>query len=216
MSKFKKSTLFVAASILAVSGMALASPKADTDGDGQITRAEFQAASDATFAKADTDFDGNLTKDEMRALKELKKAEHAENKFDRQDLNGDGAVTKAEMEAARSEHKAKREAKRLEKFDTNNDGVVDDAEKATAKATAKAKWQAKRESRGYGSGNKGKGEKRGVRGANPDANGDGLISKAEYDAASDALFTRLDANNDGVLTKGEGRKRRGRKGKRKH
>ena len=43
-----------------------------------------------------------------------------------------------------------------------------------------------------------------------------MISRAEYDAATDALFNRMDANGDGVLTEGEGRKRRGRKGKRKH
>ena len=69
MSNLKKSTLLVAASILTISGIALASPKADTNNDGQITRAEFQAAADAKFAKADTNFDGNLTKDEMRALR---------------------------------------------------------------------------------------------------------------------------------------------------
>ena len=89
MSNLKKSTLLVAASILAISGIALASPKADTNNDGQITRAEFQAAADAKFAKADTNFDGNLTKDEMRALRDLKRAEHEAKKFERQDINGD-------------------------------------------------------------------------------------------------------------------------------
>ena len=40
MSNLKKSTFLVAASIFAISGIALASPKADTNNDGQITRAE--------------------------------------------------------------------------------------------------------------------------------------------------------------------------------
>ena len=38
-----------------------------------------------------------------------------------------------------------------------------------------------------------------------DADGDGLISRAEYDAMGAKLFDRMDANDDGVLTKGEGR-----------
>jgi hypothetical protein len=47
---------------------------------------------------------------------------------------------------------------------------------------------------------------------NPDANGDGFVSLDEHLAVSEKLFARLDANDDGVLTKGEGRKRRGRRG----
>ena len=50
MSNLKKSTLLVAASIFAISGIALASPKADTNNDGKITRAEFQAAADAKLS----------------------------------------------------------------------------------------------------------------------------------------------------------------------
>ena len=61
MSYLKKSSLILTASILALSGVALASPKADTNGDGQITQAEFIAAADAKFTRADTNFDGNLT-----------------------------------------------------------------------------------------------------------------------------------------------------------
>ena len=34
-------------------------------------------------------------------------------------------------------------------------------------------------------------------------------------AASDAMFTRMDANGDGQLTQGEGRKKKRRRGKRK-
>ena len=107
--------------------------------------------------------------------------------------------------------------RRLQHLDTNQDGIVDDSEREAMKA----KRQAKREARkAYGSSSeagerKGKSGKRGTRGSKRDANGDGLISRAEYDAASNELFIRMDANGDGVLTKGEGKKRRGRKGKRK-
>ena len=107
MSNLKKPSLILAASVLVFSSVALASPKADTNGDGQITQAEFIAAADAKFTRADTNFDGNLTKDEMRALKELKRAEHEAKRFDRQDINGDGTLTKDEIETARNERKAK-------------------------------------------------------------------------------------------------------------
>jgi len=46
-----------------------------------------------------------------------------------------------------------------------------------------------------------------------DTNEDGFITRAEFDAATEAMFTRLDANADGVLTEGEGRKKR--RGKRR-
>jgi hypothetical protein len=53
-----------------------------------------------------------------------------------------------------------------------------------------------------------------MRGPNPDANGDGVITRAEYEASTLAMFERLDKNADGVLTKGEGRKGGKRGGKR--
>jgi len=132
MSRFTK-TILSASAAFAITGVALAAPKADLNQDGQITRAEFQAEANAKFAAADTDFDGQLTKDEMKSLRVKRKAE--------------------------------REDKRFAKMD--------------------------------------------------DANGDGVVSRAEYDASTEALFTRMDANGDGVLTKGEGKRRKGRKGKKR-
>ena len=59
-----------------------------------------------------------------------------------------------------------------------------------------------------------KGKRRGKRAERPqmDTNGDGLVSLDEYMAISEQLFTRMDANADGVLTKGEGQKRKGKRG----
>ena len=217
MSNFKKASLAFTVSVFALSGIALAGPKADTNNDGQITQAEFQAAADAKFNQADTDFDGFLSQDEMKALKQQKRAQRAAKKFERQDVNGDGAITKDEMEATQSAKKDKMQARRLERLDTNQNGTIEDGEREAFKA----EMQAKRETRkaNFGSGTagarKGKSGKHGLRDAKRDTNGDGLISRDEYNAASNALFIRMDANGDGVLTKGEGKKRRGRKGKRK-
>ena len=38
---------------------------------------------------------------------------------------------------------------------------------------------------------------------NPDANNDGALSRAEFDAQGSAMFTRLDANSDGQVTREE-------------
>ena len=43
-----------------------------------------------------------------------------------------------------------------------------------------------------------------------DKNRDGQISSKEYQRAIEQMFHKLDANNDGVLTRGERRKKRGR------
>ena len=45
-----------------------------------------------------------------------------------------------------------------------------------------------------------------------DANGDGVVTRDEWLAASDARFARMDANGDGVLQAGERPMRRGRPG----
>ena len=41
-----------------------------------------------------------------------------------------------------------------------------------------------------------------------DANGDELISAQEYRAGADKMFEMLDSNGDGVLTEGEGRRKK--------
>jgi len=207
MSRFTKPFLLSVATAFAITSVALAAPKADLNQDGQITRAEFQAEANAKFTAADTNFDGQLTKEEMKALRVKKRAEREDKRFAKMDANGDGAVTRAEMDALKSEREAKRQARRLEKFDTNRDGQISEAEKASAKSLRKekrAKYKAKH------------GERPKMHRPKRDANGDGIISRAEFDASTEALFTRMDANGDGVLTKGEGpRHRKGRKGKKR-
>ena len=217
MSRFTKLTLLSAAAAFAIAGVALAAPKADLNQDGQITRAEFQAEANAKFTAADTNFDNLLTKDEMKALRAKKRTEREDKRFAAMDANGDGALTRAEMDQAKDARKAEMQARRLEKLDTNGDGTIDEAEKATAKAMRKDKRKEKRADRKEKrSERKAKGETRKMRGPKRDANGDGVISRAEFDASTEALFIRMDANGDGVLTKGEGPKhRKGRKGKKR-
>lgn len=96
----------------APSPTAAAMPKADTDRDGVVTRAEAQAAADARFAALDTNKDGKLTRDDRRAARAGKP---------RADANGDGALTRAEAMAAAAARFAAR--------DTNGDGTITQEER---------------------------------------------------------------------------------------
>lgn len=102
--------------------------------------------------------------------------------FDRMDANGDGKVTADELEA--------RQAALLEAADADGDGAIT---KEELKTYRKAKRDARREAR------------------NPDANGDGLVDRVEFQAAADKRFDRMDKNGDGVLSEDERRKKRGKR-----
>jgi hypothetical protein len=92
----------------------------------------------------------------------------------RSDADKDGNITRAEDQA--------RAAQRFAKLDTNNDGQIDAAErKAAADASGRGGMMIGRMLDRL------------------DANGDGVISRVEYDAQTKARFDRLDANGDGVI-----------------
>ena len=184
-----------------------AGPKADLNQDGQVTKAEFTEAAKAHFLAADTNGDSFISEDERKAFRATKMEERKGKRFDALDTNGDGAISRDEMAAAGEKRQSRRgemKAKLLERYDTNLDGKLSDEERTVMKAERKAEAG----ENGRRGGKKGKRGKR----PNPDANGDGFISLDEHMAISEQLFTRLDANADGVLTKGEGRKRKGRRG----
>jgi len=95
--------------------------RADTDGDGVVTRAEATAQADAQFAAADTDRDGKVTADERRAafaagapggrfrggpasdttMTRDDFRTRALSRFDWTDANGDGRIDAAEINAMR-------------------------------------------------------------------------------------------------------------------
>lgn len=196
---------------LLASGAALliaAGPKADLNQDGQVTKAEFTQSAESRFYAADADSDGFLTRDERKAHREAGREDRKDKRFAKLDTNGDGLLSKDEINARGDKRKARKSEKRAEmmaKFDTNLDGEISDAERTVMEAERdekRAEMKAKRKDR------KTKRSKR----PKIDANDDGLISFDEHMAVSEQLFTRMDANADGVLTKGEGKKRK--KGKR--
>lgn len=83
----------------------------DTDGDGNITQTEFDAAGGGQFAKNDVDANGDLSKDECKMFDKfnadgdevVSQDEFLKGRsgmFSKMDANADGSVTREEMDAA--------------------------------------------------------------------------------------------------------------------
>ena len=192
-----------------------------------VTKAEMLARADARFDRMDTNKDGQLDANERKAGAETARAAQkdkvgAERKggemtdfmpgggrgagmgdrmLARTDTNGDGLISKAENRAATEA--------RFARMDANGDGTVAADERGQGKGMGK--WKrggGRRDNGGMPEGGPGPAP----RGVKADANGDGVITRAEFDAQSAARFAAMDANKDGKIEKSEmpqPRRRRG-------
>ena len=103
--------------------------RADTDGDGRVSRAEASAAasnkSSEWFDKLDTDKDGYVTQDEMkqaRADRQHKRGEMKERmeaRFKETDANNDGQLSLDEVQA-----KNPKLAERFSTLDADKNGML--------------------------------------------------------------------------------------------
>jgi Ca2+-binding EF-hand superfamily protein len=190
---------------IAMQGETPAAPKTP------ITKAEMLARADARFDRMDTNKDGQLDANERKAGAEAARTAMAERKggemadfmpgggrggrmgermLGRIDTNGDGMISKAENRAAAEA--------RFARMDANGDGTIG----ADERGKGMGKWK-----RGGGRGGEEGARRDGPRpmdgGMKADANGDGVITRAEFDAQNAARFAAMDANKDGKLDKSE-------------
>lgn len=146
--------------------------RADANGDGRISRAEFTAGRLDRLRAADANGDGIVTPEEMGAAREARQAEWGDRHFARLDADGNGAVTRAEYDAARDARVEHRGERRAERGDRGQ----------------------RRGMRGPGRGHRMGGE--GMRGGAER----GPVVIAEVEARMAEGFARLDVNGDGYIT----------------
>lgn len=94
----------------------------DTNGDGQISSAEFRAAFPRApadlFTKLDTNKDGRLSRDELRAMRAQAAAAMRQKVFERLDTDHDGSLSLEELQAVRPNMTAAQ----FNRLDSNGDG----------------------------------------------------------------------------------------------
>jgi Ca2+-binding EF-hand superfamily protein len=133
----------------------------DTDGDGKVSEAEIQAHKDAKFAEIDTNKDGVLSKDEMSAHHK---------------------VMAEQMKAGFADGRAERVNEMFDRFDTNKDGSITRDEVTAVQSTEGARWETMRAERGSDWAAK-SAEMQDKRFADLDKDGNGTVSKEEFDSA---------------------------------
>ncbi|AHE56340.1 EF-hand domain-containing protein [Sphingomonas sanxanigenens] len=171
----KKMILFGAlGATLLGSGLAVAQPAERPGRDADWTRTEMIARADKQFAKLDTNGDGKITADERAARKDAR----LEARFQRLDADRNGSVTLAEMKAADAQRGEKRAGR----------GERDGQERGGR--------------HGMRRGHHGRGGPGGMM-MRADADKDGVITKAEFQAPMTAMFDKLDTDRNGVVTKAE-------------
>ncbi|MEO9131960.1 MAG: hypothetical protein ABI240_12200, partial [Sphingomonas sp.] len=182
--------------------------RADTNGDGNISRAEFMAQAEARFARMDKNGDGFITADEMGG----RAGRGPGGGMMAADADHDGKISRAEFMA--------QTAQRFTKLDANGDGQISGDE-------MKAMMERMREGGGMMGGRHAPdgqaagammppppgaegGAMRGHHGHRGpgklerlDTNHDGKISRDEMCADADRHFDKLDTNHDGFIDQAE-------------
>lgn len=185
-----------------------------------LSKAEMLARADARFDRLDTNKDGQLSVEERKAGMERARAamagperkggelqdfapgrrgggDMAERMMARADTNGDGLISKAEYRAMAEARYDRMQA------GEGRMGRRGPGPEGAAMPGAMPGPGAMRDPDGpHGPGHKGPGHKGGGM-MRADANKDGVITRAEYDAMAAQRFDALDANKDGRIDAAE-------------
>jgi len=157
----------------------------DRDKDGRISRAEFDAAGERTWAgyeksqEATRESAAATNRDPLK----MPTSHTANGMLELYDRNGDGVVDRAEFDAAR--------AATFAATDADGDGQLDQAE-YTAEFSARLDAQRTKVREAAG-------RQAGVRFNALDTDKDGRMTFAEYQVSGKRLFGRADTNGDGIV-----------------
>ena len=172
---------------------------ADTNKDGVVDQAEFQASRDSWFAKLDTNKDGFVTSDELKAIGEQMRAKWQEKHPEQAQGGTQGNGTQGtQPDASRGERMVQHV---LAKVDADKDGKISKAEFDTESAGLFKRLDKNADGKIASDEVPARhwGRSGGMLGR-ADTDKDGKITKAEFTAAGDKMFQRLDANGDGVIS----------------
>ena len=147
--------------------------QADANGDGAVSRAEYQAWADQRFARMDLNHDGRITADERPH-------------------RGTAAPTGGAGRSIDLATFRRMTMMRFDRMDTNHNGVLDATEIAAMQDLMRARMAGRGGAEGPGMGH-------GHGGMRADANGDGRISREEFLAQAGARFDRMDTNHNGFI-----------------
>jgi len=151
----------------------------DTNKDGSVNMAEFNAAAAERFKRMDSDGSGAIGKNEFRAYTRARHGERKQKHFERMDRNNNGSVERDEF----LDHKQAMAERKYARMDKDGNGSVSKDEYAA-------------------SGKKGKHNKKRMF-KRMDKDGDGQVSQSESLTTWSNWFKRIDANNDQVVTTDE-------------
>lgn len=171
---------------------------ADINQDGGIDRAEFDAMHDGRFAAMDSNGDSTLNAAEFKAAHEKRRAEAKAREEERRqdrgarmlaevDSSKDGRITASEWQ--------ENALQRFVRLDTNSDGAVT-AEEMSARHGRDDDSTKNTDGKRLKMGQGGFMDKL-------DSNGDGQVSRDEWNAAGDDMFAQFDANGDGRISVAE-------------
>jgi hypothetical protein len=123
-----KIVVLLGATGMLLAGAAMGQMRFDADGDGAVSRQEFDEsharAAGERFARLDSDADGSLTQAELDAARERMRA-HRGERAERIDTDGDGAWSLPELQAVRPGMTAEQ----FNRLDRNADGLIQSDER---------------------------------------------------------------------------------------